>query len=202
MPELFRKSTGPSLAGALGHPHLALARSPIKMTMKIVLIAVVAVIVVVAVFLFSPLGERPLSALFSIGDFESVNFEDISLTDKPNQFLMCPPGVCTGHADSPVFDASVDELRQHWDEVVATQPRVELVPEDGQQFDYVQRSARFRFPDIITVRFITVSPSQSTLAIYSRSVFGKSDFGVNRKRIEAWLSAIGGSHMSDLGDEL
>ncbi len=63
-------------------------------------------------------------------------------------------------------------------------------PTKGQQFDYVQRSARFRFPDIITVRFISVSSSQSTLAIYSRSIYGKSDFGVNRERIDAWLKTL------------
>ncbi len=102
--------------------------------------------------------------------------------------------------NSLVFDVSVDQLRERWREVVAVQPRVELLAEGGEQFDYVQRSARFRFPDIITVRFISVSPSQSTLAVYSRSVYGKSDFGVNRKRIEAWLSALGGRHMSGLGE--
>ncbi len=115
---------------------------------------------------------------------------------------MCPPGICTGHADSPVFDVSVDELHDRWREVVTAQPRVELLAGDGQQFDYIQRSALFRFPDIVTVRFISVSPSQSTLAIYSRSVYGKSDFGVNRKRVEAWLLAIGGRHMSGLGEGL
>ena len=155
-------------------------------------IAVLAVTVVAAVLLFTPLGERPLTALFSASDFEAVDFEDLKLTDKPNQFLMCPPGICTGHADSLVFDVSVDQLRERWREVVAVQPRVELLAEneDGQQFDYVQRSARFRFPDIITVRFISVPPSKSTLAIYSRSVYGKSDFGMNRKRIEAWLKNL------------
>ncbi len=167
------------------------------MTTKIILVGVLVVTVVAAVFLFTPLGERPLSAFFSVGDFEAVDFEDLKLTDKPNQFLMCPPHICSGHADSPVFDVSADELRERWREVISAQPRVELLAEDGQQFDYVQRSARLRFPDIITVRFISLLPSQSTLAIYSRSVYGKSDFGVNRKRIEAWLAA-----MSGLGEKL
>jgi uncharacterized protein (DUF1499 family) len=167
------------------------------MTMKILLIGVLVLIVVSTVLLFTPLGERPLSNLLSVGDFEAVDFEDLKLTDKPNQFLMCPPHICSGHADSPVFDVSADELRERWREVISAQPRVELLAEDGQQFDYVQRSARLRFPDIITVRFISLLPSQSTLAIYSRSVYGKSDFGVNRKRIEAWLAA-----MSGLGEKL
>ena len=165
-----------------------------KTTLRYLLIGVLFVVVVAAVLLFTPLGERPLAALFAVGDVESVDFVELKLTDKPNQFLVCPPEFCgtDPHADSPVFDVSVEQLRVRWREVLAAQPRVELVVEDeeGQQFDYVQRSARFRFPDIITVRFISVSPSQSTLAIYSRSVYGKSDLGVNRERIEGWLDIL------------
>jgi uncharacterized protein (DUF1499 family) len=165
--------------------------------MKTILGLIGVVTVVAVALLFTPLGKWPFSALFTVGNIETVDFADLKLTDKPNQSLMCPPGICNAHAESPVFDVSVEELRQHWQKVVTAQPRVELLAEDGQQFDYVQRSARFRFPDIITVRFIPISPSQSTLAIYSRSVYGKSDFGVNRERIEAWLAA-----MSSLGEKL
>ncbi len=31
---------------------------------------------------------------------------------------------------------------------------------------------------------------QSTLAIYSRSIYGGRDFGVNRERIDAWLTFL------------
>ena len=159
-------------------------------------LAIIALFAVVvgAVLLFTPLGERPLTALFPVGDVETVDFAELKLTDKPNQFLMCPPGFCGANpnADSSVFDISVEQLRARWREVVAAQPRVELLAkdEDGRQIDYIQRSARFRFPDIITVRFISASPSQSTLAIYSRSIYGGSDFGVNRERIDAWLTFL------------
>ncbi len=141
-------------------------------------ISVLFVVVVAAVLLFTPFGERPLPALFIVGDVESVDFAEFKLTDKPNQFLVCPPGSCaaTPHADSPVFDVSVEQLRERWREVVAVQPRIELLAEDeeGQQFDYVQRSARFRFPDIITVRFISVSSSRSTPP--PRTPLSRSDF--------------------------
>ena len=157
-------------------------------------IGVLIIVVAAAVLLFTPLGERPLTALFAVGNVEGVDFEEFKLTDTANQYLMCPPGFCDAnpHADSPVFGVSVEQLRGRWREVVAVRPRVVLLAEDedGQQFDYVQRSARFRFPDIITVRFISVSSSQSTLAIYSRSIYGKSDFGVNRERIDAWLKTL------------
>lgn len=147
-----------------------------------------------AVLLFTPLGERPLSALFPVGHVEIVDFAKLTLTDKPNQFLMCPAGFCRAgpHAAGPVFEVSAERLRARWRVVVAARPRLELLAEygDGWQIDYVQRSARFRFPDIVTVRFIATAPSRSTLAIYSRSIYGQSDFGVNRARIEAWLALL------------
>ena len=165
-----------------------------KMFLRYLVIVALFAVVVGTVLLFTPLGERPFTALFPVGKVETVDFAELKLTDKPNQFLMCPPGFCGANpnADSSVFDVSVEQLRERWREVVTVQPRVKLLAEDeeGQQSDYVQRSARFRFPDIITVRFISVSSSQSMLAIYSRSVYGGRDFGVNRERIDAWLTFL------------
>ncbi len=152
------------------------------------------VVVVGAVLLFTPLGERPLTALLPVGDVEFVDFAELKLTDKPNQFLVCPADFCGAnpHAIGPVFELSLERLRARWRGVVAAQPRLELLAEyeDASQIDYVQRSARFRFPDIITVRFISAPPARSTLAIYSRSIYGRSDFGVNRERIDAWLTLL------------
>ncbi len=157
-------------------------------------IGVLLAAVVAAGLLFTPAGERPFSALFTVGNVEGTDFAGFKLTDKSNQVLMCPPAYCDAkpHIDSPVFDVSVARLRARWREIIAVRPRIEHLAEDeeGQQFDYVQRSARFRLPDIITVRFIFVSPSRSTLAIYSRSIYGRRDFGVNRKRIDVWLKTL------------
>ncbi len=141
-----------------------------------------------------PLGARPLTALFPVGEVAPVDFTALQLAASPNQYLICPPDLCGAgpHAFSPVFDIPAGRLRERWQALVAAQPRVELLAEyeDGMQTDYVERSARFRFPDIVTVRFIAVPPAQSTLAIYSRSLYGKSDLGVNRARIEAWVTQL------------
>lgn len=148
-----------------------------------------------ALLLFTPLGERPLGALFPAGEVAPVDFATLTLTGKPNQYLVCPPGLCaaTPHAASPRFDLSAEQLRGRWREITAAQPRLALLAErdDGWQIDYIQRSARFRFPDIVTVRFIPTTPTQSTLAIYSRALYGRSDLGVNRKRTETWLALLG-----------
>ena len=84
--------------------------------------------------LFTPLGDRPLTALFTVGEVGSVDFAALKVTDHPNQFLMCPSGFCgpDPHADSPVFEISVARLREHWQKFLAAQPRVELLAEhDG-----------------------------------------------------------------------
>ena len=52
------------------------------------------------------------------------------------------------------------------------------------------RSALLNFPDLVTVQVEQVAADRSTLVIWSRSVYGRSDFGVNRKRTEAWLAAL------------
>ena len=74
-----------------------------------------------------------------------------------------------------MLDIPTNRLLPRWRDFLATQSRIETMAEDkdSQQFDYVQRTARFRFPDLITVQFISVSSAQSTLAIYSRPVCGK-----------------------------
>lgn len=153
-----------------------------------------ALAAVVAILLFTPLGDRPLSTLLPVGPVEPVDFTRLQPKGSPNRYLVCPPDYCSAAPDafSPVFDMPPGLLRQEWEAMLATRPRVERLAEsaDGLQFDYVQRTARFRFPDIVTVRFLPVAPAQSTLAIYSRSVYGRSDLGANRARVDAWLSAL------------
>lgn len=147
---------------------------------------------VAAVLLLTPLGERPLIALLPVGDVQAIDFASLNLSEKPNQYLLCPPDFCSAeaHGTSPVFDVSVEALRRHWDIVIAAEPRLAVLNDSGGQIDYVQRTAMVRYPDLITVRFIALTPAQSTLAIYSRSIYGSSDFDVNRERIEAWLAAL------------
>jgi hypothetical protein len=61
---------------------------------------------------------------------------------------------------------------------------------DQHQVHYVVRSALLNFPDLVTVQVNAVAAERSTLVIWSRSVYGRSDFGVNRKRTMAWLAAL------------
>ena len=50
---------------------------------------------------------------------------------------------------------------------------------------YVTRSALWGFPD-----YATVELRGQRIVIYSRARFGRSDMGVNRKRVTGWLDAL------------
>jgi uncharacterized protein (DUF1499 family) len=76
--------------------------------------------------------------------------------------------------------------------MLAEQPRLQVLRRDvtNRQIDYVQRTPLLRFPDLITVRFVPIDDTHSTVAIYSRSVWGKGDMGVNRARVQEWLARV------------
>lgn len=58
------------------------------------------------------------------------------------------------------------------------------------QAHFVARSALFGFPDLVAVQAMADGEGRSTLVVWSRSVYGHSDLGVNRKRVLAWLAAL------------
>ena len=122
-------------------------------------------------------------------------FDRPSLPGTANQHLALPPGfrsTAAPHATSPIFDVDADRLAAALRAVVAGEPRVTLRRSDEatRQSEYVARSRVFRLPDIVTVQLVPLGPDRSSLAIYSRARYGAYDFGVNRRRVEAWLARL------------
>lgn len=108
-----------------------------------------------------------------------------------NAALTCPAGYCAlaDAMPSPVFAIPIDRLAEDWANMMAEEPRVmQIAAEpDRRRLVWIQRSALFRFPDVITVEFVALAPERSSVALYSRSRYGRSDFGVNRERVLRWL---------------
>jgi uncharacterized protein (DUF1499 family) len=94
---------------------------------------------------------------------------------------------------SPVYGVPAAKLRQEFLNIVIAQPRTAhvLADEPGLYDDFVVRSALFGFPDLVSVKFLEAKGKTSALALYSRSVYGRSDLGVNRRRSLAWLAELG-----------
>ena len=124
-----------------------------------------------------------------------MDFQTLVLKSwKRNQFLVSPDNYCDvrPHMVSPVFELSVADLRERWMALIAAQPRMETrqADDEAMQYEFIQRTKYMRFPDIITVRFIPLEQARSTLAVFSRSRYGRRDFGVNKKRVRSWLDAL------------
>jgi uncharacterized protein (DUF1499 family) len=128
------------------------------------------------------------------GQMPTPDLQNLSLPFTPNYYLICPKDYCNVQPNeySPVYNLSAEDLFNAWNQLVATQPYMNItgtIPAKAQ-YEYVQKSLLFGFPDYITVQFIATSDTTSTLAIYSRSRYGFYDFGVNKKRLQNWLAQL------------
>jgi uncharacterized protein (DUF1499 family) len=133
-------------------------------------------------------------------DTSEVDLRRMTRSGATNEFLACPPDYCAAQADAttPFYAVPAPRLVAIVRGVLSDQPRMTILrdgplagaPEGGGKIVAVQRSLVFRFPDTI---WIEIAPrgEQASLAIYSRSAYGRSDFGVNRARVETLLAAIG-----------
>ena len=125
---------------------------------------------------------------------EAVGIRELRPPLPGNAALACPPGYCAvvDALPSPVFAVPAERLRECWSAAIAGEPRVTPLAAAGgpERVVAIQRSSLLRFPDIVTAEFVALAADRSSLAIYSRARYGKSDFGVNRRRIEAWLMRL------------
>ncbi|MDU8910495.1 DUF1499 domain-containing protein [Aestuariicoccus sp. MJ-SS9] len=72
-------------------------------------------------------------------------------------------------------------------QIILETPRTEVLaggPEEGRA-TYVTRSLWLGFPD-----YTTVQQADDHLELYARLRFGQSDLGVNKARVEGWLTAL------------
>lgn len=96
-----------------------------------------------------------------------------------------------GDATAPIFRASPPEVLAAFDRIALSEPRVTRLAgsvAEGQ-VTYIQRSKLWGFPDYITALAIPADGG-STLAVWSRLRFGRSDMGVNRARVENWVGRM------------
>jgi len=111
----------------------------------------------------------------------------------PNSYRVAPADAdVDADAVAPTYGIAAADLATKFDRVASESGNVDVVggaPANGF-VTYVQTSGLFGFPDYISVRFMEVDATSSTLAVFSRSRLGHSDLGVNRKRVTAWLDQL------------
>lgn len=112
---------------------------------------------------------------------------------SPNTYLAGPAGLLPKpDRVLPPRPMSADALYAQAQAVFGRQTRTYLAAAfpERHQLHYVVRSALMNYPDLVTVQTAPAGPDQATLIIWSRSVYGYGDMGVNRARTDAWLSAL------------
>lgn len=122
-----------------------------------------------------------------------VNFQELERRDTPNDYLVCPDGFCKKAKPDrvpPVFPIPARDLKTRVDALLSKAPRTEIISASDTRIVAVQRSLIFRFPDTIDIEVISVDPDTSSVAIYSRSRYGRSDLGANGRRVDGWLEQL------------
>jgi uncharacterized protein (DUF1499 family) len=124
-----------------------------------------------------------------------VDWATLRRSPTPNDALICPPAVCpnaNADADAKVYPVTPAELLANIKRVALAEPltsELECDPDCDRVARILQLTWLMRYPDTADIE-VFAAPGGATLAIYSRSLVGGSDFGVNRKRIERWLAAL------------
>ncbi len=121
------------------------------------------------------------------------NISEIRRPASPNTCLAGPAGFTpTPDLQTRRFDVAPERLLAIMRDILSMQPRTDALAVDPGRLraDYVVRSRVFGFPDIVLVQVLPVNTGQSELVLYSYSLKGHYDFGVNRNRIMALLTAL------------
>lgn len=97
-----------------------------------------------------------------------------------------------GDMEPASFEMDRATLADRLEAVILDTPRTVKLAGDLQSgfASYVTRSALIGFPDIASVKVISADDGTSQIIILSRLRFGQRDFGVNRAKLEDWISRL------------
>lgn len=171
--------------------------------MKTLLVIIVLLLVASAAG-YTLLAKRPVyGAYYGLAkltgsrlDIGPVNFATLTRHDTPNDALVCPAARCPNakpDEEPKTYPMTPAELLARLKAVVLAEPdtkELSCAPNCDHTDRFVQYTRLMRYPDTIDIEVFSVPDNRSTLAIYSRSLVGRSDLGVNHARVMRWLAAL------------
>ena len=168
-------------------------------------LVIISLLVAIAAIIYALLEKHPVYGVYygiakrtgSRLDIGPVDWATLTRHATPNDALVCPASHCPNakaDEEAKVYPLAPTDLLARVKRVALAEPDTKELPgapgrERGARF--VQYTRLMRYPDTIDVEVIPVGENQSTLALYSRSLVGRKDFGVNRARLQRWLAAVG-----------
>lgn len=166
-------------------------------------LTIVGLLAIVAVIAYALLEKHPVYGIYygvakrtgSRLDIGPVDWATLTRHRTPNDALVCPAAHCLNakpDEEPRVYPLAPDALLARLKAVALAEPDTKELPgaPGKSAARFVQYTQLMRYPDTIDVAVIPVGADRSTLALYSRSLVGRKDFGVNRARLTRWLAAL------------
>ncbi len=113
--------------------------------------------------------------------------------DAPNHYLICARELCpAADEDGPLTGLPPARVLVAALQAASAEPDTSPAEVNAEmaQIVFVQRTRWLRFPDIVRVQAIPAPGGGTGVALYSQSVYGRYDFGVNKARARRWMAAI------------
>jgi uncharacterized protein (DUF1499 family) len=168
------------------------------------LLVIVGLVLVAAAIACALLEKRPgYGVYYGIGkltgsrlDIGPVDWASLRRHATDNDALVCPTVRCPSakpDQEAKIYPVAPADLLARFKAIALAQPDTSELPCDPnceRAARFVQYTRLMRYPDTIDVEVFPEGENRSTLAIYSRSLVGRRDFGVNRARIAHLLAKL------------
>jgi len=128
-------------------------------------------------------------------DIAPVNWAALTRHPTPNDALICPAARCPNAKpdwEAKPYAAAAGELLARMKKIALAEPgtnELSCGPDCDYAARFIQYSRLMRYPDTIDIEVFPTG-EKSTLAIYSRSLIGRGDMGVNRARVMRWIAEL------------
>src|SRR4029077_6140082 len=166
-----------------------------------ILLVVVVLLVIALVVAYTLLEKRSgYGAYYGLAKFTGsrldigpVDWAKLTRHATPNDALICPAGRCPNaksDGQPKTYPVPPAELLARLRKTALAEPNTRELsgaPDNGARF--LQHTRLMRFPDTVDVEIFPIGRGHK-LRVYSRSLIGRKDFGVNRARVERWLAAL------------
>jgi len=128
-------------------------------------------------------------------DVGPVDWTTLIRHPTPNDALVCPAGRCPRartDREPRAYALEPSALLARLKAIISAESNTAELhcdPNCDRAARFIQYTRLMHYPDTIDIEVFPANGG-SSLAIYSRSLIGRGDFGVNRARIERWLAAL------------
>lgn len=129
------------------------------------------------IFTMTESGKSFVGDAFGDGALPDISFKTLQPDDRSAHYLLCPDNYCLPENTpiSPTWAVPVSELYAAMIEFADQRGNIKAAKMNlaDRQFDFLLTSEEKPWPDVITVRFISLGDRLSSVAIYARTPVGE-----------------------------